>query len=314
MRLRGEDRSGTEAVHYESRREMHLACLVSGSIGLLLLTAGCAHSPARSHYSGPVIDVHLHLDPEHEIVPNRVADAPTLLRELQRLDKAWGGLITIAPKGNIEATRAQNDRVLAMAREHPKQLFAFISVHPDDGQLALDEVDRGAAAGARGLKLHPNTQRFDVSSPAVAAVVERAALRGLPILFDGFSPFDANQTGKFLMLALTQPKAKIVLAHMGGTRFSDMMLFAIARQFSWYPRNVWLELSAVAHVYARSPYADQLVFVCRSVGLDRVLFGSDFPVVTPHEAVEDIRALGFTAEEEKQVLYQTAAELFGLQT
>lgn len=280
------------------------------SVGFLLAflaTTGCLQAP---RYSGPVIDIHTHLDPEGEIIPPRVADEVTLLAELRRLPEARAGVVTIAPKGDLPATRALNDRLLALVRAHPEELFALASVHPDDGPLALDEVDRVAAAGAAGLKLHPNTQHFEVDSPAVAAVLDRAAERGLPVLFDGYSPFDADETGKFLMLAVTHPKAKLVLAHMSGPRFQDMMVFAIARQFAWYPRNVWVDLSAVSHFFAASPYSEQLRFVCRSIGIDRVMFGSDYPVVTPAQALTDVRALGFTSVEEQQVLHDTAAALF----
>lgn len=264
----------------------------------------------RAHYEGPVIDMHVHLEPEHEIVPLRVADAATVRREFDGLRLARAGLITIAPKGDLAATRAQNDRVLSMVRESPSRFFAIVSVHPDDGALALEELDRVAALGASGLKLHPNSQHFDVSSAAVAAVVERAAERGLPILFDGYSPFDADETGKFLLLAITHPRAKLILAHMGGPRFQDMLVFAIGRQFAWYPRNVWFDLSAVSHVFANSPFTEQLVFVCRSIGMDRVMFGSDFPVVTPSQAIADVHALGFTTTEEQQLFHDTAAALF----
>src|SRR5207342_2918337 len=52
------------------------------------------------------------------------------------------------------------------------------SVHPADGEDALTEIDRVAEAGARGLKLHPHTQAFDVAERLSRAVSHRRARRG----------------------------------------------------------------------------------------------------------------------------------------
>jgi predicted TIM-barrel fold metal-dependent hydrolase len=278
--------------------------------------SGCASQPARaSHYAGPVLDSHVHLDPPERpdsAGTGRIADVATVSTELRKLPPGSRlGLVTIAPPGDMARTRRQNDAVLEAEKSRPGAFWAIPSVHPLDGDQALVEIDRVAAAGAKMLKLHPNAQHFDVAGPEVAKVVEHATTRGILILFDGYSPFDANETGKFLMLAVQQPKARIVLAHLGGPRFSEMMIFAAARKFVWYPKNVWFDLSVVAQMFARSPYRDQLAFVCRSIGLDRVLFASDYPVSTPAGALEDVRALGFTEAEEKQVMHDNMARLLG---
>jgi predicted TIM-barrel fold metal-dependent hydrolase len=283
------------------------------SPALVLFFVSSATSCAAAHYRGPIIDVHFHQDPPDlpdSCGAGRVADVPTALALLEELpDGSRLGLVTIAPRGDLARTRAQNDALVNAAREHPEQLFAIGSVNPWDADAALAEVDRLADEGVHVLKLHPNTQKFDVGGPEVRRVVERATAHGMVLLFDGYSPFDADETGKFLMLAVEQPDARLILAHMGGPRFADMMLFATVREFAWYPRNVWFDLSAVAGMFARSPFQEELVFVCRSVGLDRVLFGSDYPVALPAEALEDVRALGFTPAEEKQILHDTAAAL-----
>jgi hypothetical protein len=74
--------------------------------------------------------------------------------------------------------------------------------------LRLMELDRVAAAGCAGLKLHPNSPDFDVADPAVTGVVARAAERGLPVLFGAHAPWDANQPGKFVQLAMAVPDAR----------------------------------------------------------------------------------------------------------
>ena len=127
----------------------------------------------------------------------------------------------------------------------------------------------------------------------------------------GSTPWDADQTGKFLRLAIQHPSARFILAHMGGVRFPEFALFGLVRRFAWYPRNVWCDLSAVATFYADSPYRDQLVWVIRAVGTDRVLFGSDWPhaegLADPKSFVDDLH--GFTDEEIHQIMRTNAEAL-----
>jgi predicted TIM-barrel fold metal-dependent hydrolase len=225
---------------------------------------------------------------------------------------ATAGLIVIAPQGDLEFTRSENDRVAELARAAGGRFFAFGSVHPGDGDAAIAELERIAALGVRGLKLHPNTQHFDVAAPEVERVVQRAAELGLVILFDAYSPFDPGETGKFVKLALAHPTARFILAHMGGPRFFDMAVFSVLNAYpKVFQRNVWLDLSAVSHLVSGSPsLTEQLRHTCRLVGVDRILFGSDYPLVAPENAVADVHALGFDPVEERQIFHDNAAALF----
>ncbi|MFK7988310.1 MAG: amidohydrolase family protein [Sandaracinaceae bacterium] len=276
-------------------------------------TVQTAAGPPSDAYGGPVVDMHTHVLFDGSGMGTE--QPPTwvgLSAEMERAGVTRAGVIAIAPAGDLETTRAQNDALHALVQAHPDRLFAIGSVHPDDGELALREIDRIAGLGFSALKLHPNTQGLDVSSPAVLATVTRATERGLPVLFDGFNPFDADQTGKILMLAAQVPEARIVLAHMGGPRFVETLVFGMVRRFSWYARNVWVDLSVTATTFADSPYETHLVWVARQIGIDRVLFGSDFPVTTPAESLRSVRALGFDPEEERRILHDNAVSLFGL--
>jgi hypothetical protein len=265
-------------------------------------------------YAGPIIDIHTHLrlgegdgaSPDQPVGTEKI-------RALEaRIGASHAGLIVIAPKGDLEETRARNNGVVAAARASNGFFFPIASVHPDDGAAALEELDRVAKLGVRMIKLHPNTQAFDVASPEVASVVQHAADLGMVVLFDGFSPFDANETGKFLRLAVTHPSARLVLAHLGGIRFHEMAMFGIARKFAWYPHNVWFDISATAPFFADSPYREQFVWVIRSVGTDRVLFGSDWPVDEPSRTAAAVRSLGLSEAEQRQIFVTNARDLLAL--
>ena len=261
-------------------------------------------------YHGPLIDAHTHpmLDPEGQIVS--IPHPPEAYRELVR-DSAVvrAAAITIAPRGDLERTRARNDAVLRLARESDGFFFAACSVHPADGADAQAELGRVAAGGAAWLKLHPNTQRFDVADPAVEALVRVAAAHGLPVLFDAYSPWDASQPAKFADLAAAVPEARLILAHAHGPSFAQLLLYDINARYPDYRRNVWVDLSVTAPMLVGGPFADQFAWVLRKFGTDRVLFGSDYPVDDPLTAVTAVAGLGFTDAEQAAILYGNAAAL-----
>jgi predicted TIM-barrel fold metal-dependent hydrolase len=261
-------------------------------------------------YLGPIVDAHTHpmLDPEGQIVGEpHPPEAYRALVEGSPVRRA--AALTIAPADDLERTRAGNDGVLKLARDSGGFFYPVCSVHPGDGPAALAEIDRVADAGALWLKLHPNTQSFDVADPAVAAVVTKAAERGLPVLFDAYSPWDANQPGKFVNLAMAVPEAKLILAHAHGPGFPQLLVYDIMARYPWWGRNVWIDISATGPMLAGGPFAEQFAWVMRKVGTDRVVFGSDYPLDEPLAAARAVAELGFTDEEQAAILHDNATAL-----
>ncbi|HET8660972.1 MAG TPA: amidohydrolase family protein [Micromonosporaceae bacterium] len=262
-------------------------------------------------YDGPVIDIHAHiaLTPQDAMTPEHQIGVPGLVAAVRLDGVARAAAIVMAGRGEPACTSDRNDAVLAAAEGSDGFLVPVVSVHPHDADAALTELDRVAGLGARIVKLHPNTQSFDVADDAVAAVTRRAGERGMPVLFDAYNPLDADQPGKFIRLAVTSPEATLILAHLNGPRFADLLAFEIAARYPWWPGNVYHDLSGTAEMFAGSPYAEQLRWVVRKLGTDRVLYGSDWPLCDPAAALAAVRQLGFTEAEERQIMYANAAGL-----
>lgn len=283
-----------------------------GLLLALLSVATCRRSAAE--YTGPVIDVHARISfPGDSTRALRgKLDTPEALREQMRLERLVAlGAVVVAPRPGIETARALNDRLRQVVAGDPR-LFAVGSVHPGDGAEALRELERINSLGFKMVHLHPNIQRLDLASPEVGAVVARAGELGLPVLLDFSGAVLAADIGPYLTLATANPRAQIVLAHMGATRFLDVLILRTLRDYQFYANNVWVELSTVAHMFADSPYEAQLTWVIRQVGVDRVLFGSGFPHRTPAEAIGDVTRLGLTADEQRRIFHDNAAALLGI--
>jgi uncharacterized protein len=200
------------------------------------------------------VDAHVHLGRDAD---GHRLDAAGLLADLER----WGIARAICfppndpgPDGRFAAA---NDAVLDAARASGDRIVPFCRVDPAAGG-ALDEMARAAAAGARGLKLHPVAQRFRPEDPRVAEAVRDATERGWPVVIHagfGARPL-AGPLGALLDAA---PGARLVLAHAGR---GDAR--AIAREVATRP-GVTLDtsLAALPDLVALPP--------------ERLLFGSDRP-------------------------------------
>ncbi len=261
-------------------------------------------------YEGPIIDAHTHpmLDPNESIVaaPHPPEKYLSLVAG-SRITRA--AAITIAWPNDLVRTRARNDRLLQLAEDSGGFFYPVCSVHPADGGAALEEIDRVAAGGAAWLKLHPNNQHFDVADPAIADVVKKATKQGLPVLFDAYSPWDADQPGKFVDLATEVPDGRLILAHAHGPGFAQLLVYDIVGRYPWWKRNVWVDISVTGLLFAGGPYAEQFAWVMRKVGIDRIIFGSDFPLDDPLTAARAVAELGFTDAEQAAILHDNAAGL-----
>lgn len=279
---------------------------------VLLLLAIPAFS--QTHYQGPVIDMHIHV--AVAAGESGSLGGPNAINDILPVLKAGGvsraGLITIArAPGEMENTRRHNDSIIALCRQFPS-MIPICSVHPGDSSAAWAELARVHALGVQVIKLHPNAQHFDVSAPAVADLATEAGKLHMILLFDSYNPADASELGKLMMLAVTHPDTRFIFAHMGFIHFEDALLVDAWKRYSWYHPNWWFDVSAIAPLLGNSPYHDRLVWVMREVGMERFLFGSDFPLFSPEETIKAVHKMGFTPQEEQLIFHDNATKLLGL--
>jgi uncharacterized protein len=275
------------------------------AIPVFFFILSCNNKPAAKHYTGEIIDIHNHISFDEELGSTSDKYKGTT-EEIIDLTKNTPikihGIITMAHKGQLEKMRKNNDRIIQLAKNNP-QFIPICSVHPDDGDSALAEMERLAKQGVRFLKLHPYSQHFEVSSANVSNVVKKAGSLNLILLFEGTSLFDPGILGKYILLAATNPDTKFILTHMGGNLFSEYQVFIFLNHYNWYKRNVWFDIAATVSEFAESPYKEDLIWTMKKVGMDRILFGSDFPLYNPADALASFYKLELPDSIEKQILH-----------
>lgn len=272
-----------------------------------LLTAATLLFATAAAAQEPVFDSHVHLWNgeaslrEYEAQSGRRAGFAGM----------WFGGPNQAPAGDPAAIARANDAHWALARRH-SEMLPIATVHPYDGQAALDELARVAGLGFKVLKIHPHTQRFDAADPRVLALARRAGELGLIVLMDnaGILPGDSE---KLFNLALAAPRTRFIFAHLGGMNFRFWNILMAARTAEGlFGDNIYFDLSATVAMVADSPIADEFAWTVRNVGVDHVLLGSDYPQYPLAKNLAALDRLKLTPAERAQIRYGTAQKLFGL--
>jgi predicted TIM-barrel fold metal-dependent hydrolase len=221
----------------------------------------------------------------------------------------WFGGPNQALAGNPEAIRRGNDSIVALGKRDRK-LRPIATVHPYDGDEALEELTRVAGLGVRTLKIHPHTQRFDAADPRVLAVARRAGELGIVVLMDNASIVPGDYE-KLLNLALAAPRTKFVFAHLGGLNFRAWNVLKLARTAEdLVADNIWFDISATVVLLANSPLAEEFAWTIRNVGVHRVMLGSDYPQFSLKQNLSALQALPLTDAEKARIAGGSAAELF----
>jgi uncharacterized protein len=258
----------------------------------------------------PVFDTHVHLREAETSLQKYEAEARKSGIDLAGIGAMWFGGPHQAPAGNPASIRAGNDALIALAAKNPK-VIPIGTVHPYDGQPALDELSRIAALGVKTLKIHPHTQRFHIADPRVLPLVSKAGELGMVVLMDnaGIVPGDCED---LFNLAAQAPKTRFIFAHMGGAQFRFWNILVLARTADGFAlNNVYFDISGTVLLAAGAPIEKEFIWTLRNVGIDHVMLGSDYPQISLARTVEALEKLDLTIEEKAAIRSGNARRLLG---
>ncbi|MDR3091671.1 MAG: amidohydrolase family protein [Clostridiales bacterium] len=190
-----------------------------------------------------------------------------------------------------------NSFIAASAAENPR-FVGFGAMHPDFPDFEA-ETERIISLGLRGLKLHPDFQRFDIDDPKMFPLY--ALLEGrLPLLLHCGDPrLDHSAPERVAAVCRRFPRLTVIGAHFGG-----WSLFLRAAEVL-SEVDCYVDTSS-SLMFMEPGDARALI---RKFGPERVLFGSDYPMWKPGEEVDRLLGLGLTDEEYEKIFYKNADEL-----
>lgn len=255
---------------------------------------------------GGIIDFHAHIFPE------AVAE-----RAVQNIGTHYG--IDMHGKGRLDELDASADAtgvsriVLLSTAIKPSQVtsvnswlagfqneryVAFGALHPLSGDPEGD-FDRLLSLGLHGVKLHPEFQVFDIDDPNMERLY-RCIGGTVPILMHVGDPrYDHSAPVRLRRMLDKYPDLRIIAAHLGGyERWEEARETLIGLP-------IWLDTSSA--LWAMSP--EEAVDLIRSHGVERVIFGTDYPVNDHARELVLFNRLALTAEERQAILYDNGARL-----
>lgn len=209
-----------------------------------------------------------------------------------------------------------NQEIAEAAAEHADVLIPFASIDPARGPAGAREARRLAEGFAvRGFKFHPNLQGFLPNDRSAYPLYEVIEGLGLPAIFHtGQTGIGAGVRGgggvrlKYSNpmhiddVAVDFPDLRIVMAHPSFPWQDEALAVATHKP------NVFIDLSGWSPKY----FPPQLVRYANTLLKDKVLFGSDYPLLTPDRWLADFDTLDIKPEVKPRILKLNAARLLGL--
>ena len=212
-----------------------------------------------------------------------------------------------------EVAREANDYLAEAVARSGGRLLGFGSVNPAWGDDALAEAERCAAAGLSGIgELHPDTQGFGIEDAAVMGPLMALAKRlGMPVLTHASEPVGHSYQGKgtvtpdkVLRFIESFPDQPVIAAHWGG----GLPFYALMPEVKAALGNAYFDTAVSPFLYTR----DVFQHATRIVGAERVLFGTDYPLIKHPRLLAQLRESGLTTEEQALIAGGNAAKLFRL--
>jgi uncharacterized protein len=272
------------------------------------------------------IDTHVHIEPEptgnaaEEAARKYFGNAGVSYGRKELADyyrsRKIGCVVFSVDERLTGRPQVPNDEVATFAAENSDIVMAFASVDPMRGPEAVKEARRLIAAGGiRGFKLHPPLQQFHANDKAAYPFYEVVAEAKLPVIFHtGHSGIGTGMPGGGgVRLKYGNPMDIDDVA----VDFPDMPIIMAHPSFPWqdeaisvclHKPQVYIDLSGWSPKY----FSPILIQYANTLLKKKMLFGSDYPLITPDRWMTDFAAIAIRDEVRPLILKENAARLFSL--
>jgi uncharacterized protein len=212
--------------------------------------------------------------------------------------------------------KISNEEIAELARKHADVAIPFASIDPHRGAEGVRQAKKLIKDyGVRGFKFHPSTQAFYPNDPIAYPLYEVIAEAKLPALFHtGQTGVGAGTPGgSGIRLKYANP----MLIDDVAADFPDMPIILAHPSFPWqeealsvatHKPQVYIDLSGWSPKY----FPPILVQYMNTLLKDKILFGSDYPVITPEKWIEEFDKLPIKPEVRPLIMKENAAKLLKL--
>jgi predicted TIM-barrel fold metal-dependent hydrolase len=206
-----------------------------------------------------------------------------------------------------------NDYIIDAVSRYPQRLVGFGAVQPQSPKAAAAEIERCAKAGIKGVgEMRPDIQLFDLCDEMIMEpLAEVLKAHQLVLLLHASEPIGHEYPGKggitpdILYPFITSfPDLTVVCAHWGG----GLPFYALMPEVKKAMGNIYFDSAASPFLYTPEVYSQ----VIQLVGDNRVLFGSDYPLLAQSRLLDEIMSLDLPEAERRLILSGNAQRLLGI--
>lgn len=258
-----------------------------------------------------IIDAHCHIYPD-KIAEKAAAGTGTFYDIPPMMDGKISTLLEHGTNAGIEHFIVQSvattpkqvssiNHFIAEAVANGNGRFTGLgTIHPDSDNIDAD-IDEILALGLKGIKVHPDIQRFAIDDSRMDRVYERCQGK-LPILMHtGDYRYDFSNPNRVIPVLEKYPDLTVIGAHFGGWSVWEEATDKLSKY-----KNFFVDCSS--SLYAMSlGKAKELIL---SYGSERVLFGTDYPLWAPEIEMERFMKIELSEDEREDILYNNAKKTF----
>lgn len=214
------------------------------------------------------------------------------------------------PWRNPAVFKLHNDYIMATVQKYSDRFIGLACFEPG-GKKTVAEAERCLAAGSSGIGelAFYQTGIDELAMERLAPIMDMCAKRDLPVLIHTNEPVGHAYHGK-TQITLAQiyrlinrfVENKIVLAHWGGGLFFFGLM---KREVKESLRNVYFDTAASPFLYDAEIYK----IAEKIIGIDKIIFGSDFPLLPPARYFSEMEQAGLTAIQRKKIGGENARQL-----
>ncbi len=208
---------------------------------------------------------------------------------------------------------ATNDYILDSISRYPDRLIGFCSIQPKAGDAAIIELERCAKAGARGIgEMRSDVQGFDLADKTIMKPLVDAVMKhNLIFLTHSSEPVGHQYIGKgsitpdvLYSFILSFPDLKLVCAHWGG----GLPFYALMPEVAKVLTNVFFDTAATVFLYQPQIFPQ----VSDIIGSDKILFGSDYPLISQNRIMAQIQSLELAKRDKTKILGGNAQKILNV--
>lgn len=254
-----------------------------------------------------IIDVHAHIYPEKIAEKATVAIGSFYGIKMSMKTGTAEQLLEIGKRANVDkyivhsvATKKEqvssiNNFIIDECDKH-KEFIGFMTLHQDLDFLEIEsQVKYCKEKGIKGIKLHPDFQKFNIDDKNVYKIYEVASHFDMPILFHtGDDRFNFSKPFRLVNVAKDFKNLRLIGAHFGAYRcwesFDDYVGFD----------NIYFDTSSSLS-FINKNMAKSMI---DKAGVDRFFFGSDFPMWNAKDEIKKVRELGLNDSDLDKIFYK----------